>query len=64
MFEAVKDLLPALHHTILLPLGNRHPTNAVKGQKLGKEDAEERFEYIYVWHKRRQAKTRKQKRSN
>ncbi len=62
MFDAVKNLLPALHHTILLPLGNRHPTNAVKGQKLGKEDAEERFEYIYVWHKRRQAKTRKQKR--
>lgn len=58
MYEAVKDDLPPLHHTILLPLGNRHPTNAVKGQTLGKED-EERHEYIYVWYKRKRAVTRR-----
>lgn len=59
MYEAVKSQLPPLHHTILLPLHNRHPTNAKMGQKLGKEDIE-RFEYIYVWHKSSQkAKTRK-----
>lgn len=58
MFEAVKTLLPPLHHTLLLPLGNRHPTNAVKGQKLGQED-DQRYEYIYVWRKKGKAATRK-----
>ncbi len=63
MYEAVKSLLPPLHHTILLPLGNRHPTNAVKGQRLGKED-DQRYEYIYVWHKRGRVGTRRQSRAN
>lgn len=50
MYEAVKPLLPKVKHHLLLPLSNRHPTNAKKLQKLGKED-KERNEIIYVWHK-------------
>ena len=50
MYEAVKPLLPKVKHHLLLPLSNRHPTNAKKVQQLGKED-KERNEIIYVWHK-------------
>jgi 16S rRNA G966 N2-methylase RsmD len=50
MYEAVKPLLPKVKHHLLLPLSNRHPTNAKKVQTLGKED-KERNEIIYVWHK-------------
>lgn len=61
MYEAVKDLLPPLHHTILLPLHNRHPTNAVRGHGLGVED-KERSEFIYVWKKGATNKTQTQTR--
>ena len=50
MYDAVKELLPKVTHHLLLPLSNRHPTNAKKLQRLGKED-KERNEIIYVWHK-------------
>jgi hypothetical protein len=50
MYDAVAPLLPKVKHHLLLPLSNRHPTNAKKLQKLGKED-KERNEIIYVWHK-------------
>lgn len=50
MYDAVKPLLPKVTHHLLLPLSNRHPTNAKKLQTLGKED-KERNEIIYVWHK-------------
>ena len=50
MYEAVKPLLPKVKHHLLLPLSNRHPTNAKKVQQLGKED-KERNEIIYVWRK-------------
>jgi 16S rRNA G966 N2-methylase RsmD len=50
MYEAVKPLLPKVKHHLLLPLSNRHPTNAKKVQQLGKED-KERNEIIYIWHK-------------
>lgn len=50
MYDAVKPLLPKVKHHLLLPLSNRHPTNAKKLQTLGKED-KERNEIIYVWHK-------------
>jgi hypothetical protein len=50
MYEAVKPLLPKIKYHLLLPLSNRHPTNAKKLQMLGKED-KERNEIIYVWHK-------------
>jgi hypothetical protein len=50
MYEAVRGVLPPLSGTLSLPLPNRHPTNAKKGQALGAED-EERHELIYVWRK-------------
>lgn len=50
MYDAIKDLLPKIKRTFILPLSNRHPVNAVKIQELGKED-KERHELIYVWHK-------------
>jgi len=50
MYEAVKPLLPKVKHHLLLPLSNRHPTNAKKLQTLGKQD-KKRNEIIYVWHK-------------
>jgi hypothetical protein len=52
MYEVVAPLLPSLQHRLALPLSNRHPTNAKKGQALGTEDTS-RHEWIYVWHKRR-----------
>jgi hypothetical protein len=52
MYDAIKDLLPKIKRTFLLPLSNRHPVNSRKGQQLGKED-KERHELIYVWHKQR-----------
>jgi len=50
MFDAIKDHLPKTSERIKMPLSNRHPTNAVKRQTLGKKD-KERFEIIYVWSK-------------
>jgi 16S rRNA G966 N2-methylase RsmD len=52
MYEAIKDHLPKIKRTFILPLSNRHPVNTRKGQALGKEDRE-RHELIYVWHKQR-----------
>jgi tRNA1(Val) A37 N6-methylase TrmN6 len=52
MYDAIKDLLPKIKRTFILPLSNRHPVNAVKTQTLGKEDRE-RHELIYVWHKQK-----------
>ena len=52
MYNAIKDLLPKIKRTFILPLSNRHPVNAVKIQELGKED-KERHELIYVWHKQK-----------
>lgn len=50
MYDAIKDKLPKIKRTFILPLSNRHPVNTAKGHKLGKED-KERHELIYVWHK-------------
>jgi DNA modification methylase len=52
MLYAIQDKLPKIKRKLILPLSNRHPVNAVKGSKLGKED-KERHEFIYVWHKQR-----------
>jgi hypothetical protein len=52
MYEAIQPLLPKVKRFLLLPLSNRHPTNAVKTQKLGQNDLE-RHEIIYVWHKQK-----------
>lgn len=52
MYDSIKNLLPKIKRTFILPLSNRHPVNAVKVQKLGKENIE-RHELIYVWHKQK-----------
>jgi hypothetical protein len=62
MYMAVKDRLPKVSKRLTLPLHNRHPTNAAKGQALGIE--KERHELIYVWKKDRSSnKTRKIKKN-
>jgi len=50
MFEAIKDMLPKVKKTLVLPLSNRHPINAVKEAKIGTTN-KERHELVYVWHK-------------
>jgi hypothetical protein len=66
MYDAVKHLLPPLHRTLLLPLKNRHASDAVHGHKLGKTNKDEdQHEYIYVWRKpeiRKMAKAKLQTR--
>jgi hypothetical protein len=52
MYDAIKPYLPKIKKTFMLPLSNRHPNDAVVGNKLGKEN-KERHELIYVWHKQR-----------
>ena len=52
MYMAIKDLLPKIKRTFILPLSNRHPVNSSKTQTLGKEN-KERHELIYVWHKQK-----------
>jgi hypothetical protein len=63
MYEAVRDHLPPVQQVLVLPLHNRHPTNAVKQQSLGAVD-KERGEPIYVWHKgSSRGKTRRTRRT-
>ena len=52
MYDAIKDRLPKIKRTFILPLSNRHPVDTRKGHALGKEN-KERHELIYVWHKQR-----------
>ena len=52
MYDAIKGMLPKIKRSLILPLSNRHPSNAVKGAKLGTENTE-RHELVYVWHKQR-----------
>ena len=49
MYMAVRGLLPKIHSRIVLPVSNRHPTNAGAGRAIGVE--KERHEYTYVWKK-------------
>jgi hypothetical protein len=49
MYMAVRKVLPPVWKRIVLPVSNRHPTNAIRGRTLGVE--KERHEYTYVWKK-------------
>lgn len=49
MYMAGRHLLPPLHKRMILPLHNRHPTNAVTRRTIGTETG--RHELIYVWKK-------------
>jgi hypothetical protein len=63
MYMEVRGILPPIHSRILLPISNRHPTNARVGRQLGTE--KERHEYTYVWKKGAEArKTRKVAKKN
>lgn len=49
MYMAVRKALPPVWKRIVLPVSNRHPTNAAQGRQLGVE--KERHEFTYVWKK-------------
>jgi len=57
MYEAVRDLLPRLTRTIILPVHNRHPV----GAHVGVLNNAPRGEVVYVWRKMRR-QTRKGRR--
>jgi tRNA1(Val) A37 N6-methylase TrmN6 len=68
MYEDIRSILPPLEQTLVLPLHNRHPVNAVLKQSIGAEK-DAYGEYIYVWHKvrkqtRRKKSTKKHTRKN
>jgi tRNA1(Val) A37 N6-methylase TrmN6 len=57
MYDAVRDLLPRVTRTIVLPVHNRHPV----GARVGVLNNAPRGEVVYVWRKmRRQTRGRKQ----
>ena len=60
MYDSVKGMLPPLWKRLQLPVSNRHPRNAARGQEIGKVDKGGRTEGIYVW-KKGGTKTRKNK---
>jgi hypothetical protein len=49
MYMSVRRTLPPVWKRIVLPVSNRHPTNAAQGRQLGVE--KERHEFTYVWKK-------------
>ena len=55
MYMAVRKALPPVWKRIVLPVSNRHPTNAAQGRALGEE--KERHEFTYVWKKIGRAKS-------
>jgi hypothetical protein len=60
MYDSVKGFLPPLHKRMQLPVSNRHPRNAARGETIGKIDKGGRTEGIYIW-KKGGMKTRKVK---
>jgi hypothetical protein len=58
MYDAIKGDLPRVWKKMLLPIANRHPTNAITGKAIGETNSKERTEVIYVWKKLR-TQTRK-----
>lgn len=62
MYMAARDYLPPVTKRMILPLHNRHATNAAKGDAIGTQG--KRHELIYVWKKadRKTQMTRKLKR--
>jgi hypothetical protein len=60
MYDAIKGDLPRVWKKMLLPIANRHPTNAITGKAIGETNSKERTEVIYVWKKLR-TQTRKLK---
>jgi len=51
MYDSVKGVLPKMWKRMKLSIANRHPTNAVKGDTIGKTDSKARSEGIYIWKK-------------
>lgn len=59
MYMAARHLLPPLNRRMILPLHNRHPTNAVEQRTIGTE--KERHELIYVWKKEKSGRITQKK---
>lgn len=51
MYDTVKGDLPRVWKRMLLPISNRHPTDAITGKAIGETDAKGRSETIYIWKK-------------
>lgn len=60
MYDSVKGMLPPIWKRLQLPVSNRHPRDAARGQSIGKVDKGGRSEGIYIWKKGGE-KTRKVK---
>jgi len=60
MYMAAREHLPPVTKRMMLPLANRHPTNAGAKRAIGTE--KERHELIYIW-KKTGSQTRKKKRT-
>jgi 16S rRNA G966 N2-methylase RsmD len=50
MYDSIKKCLPRLEKKYKMPLMDRHPGEAVRGEDL-KKGKTQRHEFIYVWHK-------------
>jgi hypothetical protein len=61
MYMAARSYLPPVTKRMILPLHNRHPTDAGGKRAIGTET--ERHELIYVWKKGPSSQTRKKKRT-
>lgn len=60
MYEYVRGCLPRLSTKLTLPVSQRYAkAGNAKGKAILLNDAEDRFEYIYIWKKTAQRKTRK-----
>ena len=51
MYDTVKGDLPPVWKKMLLPISNRHPTDAVMGKAIGELNSKVRSETIYIWKK-------------
>ena len=60
MYEYVRGCLPRLSTKLTLPVSQRYAkAGNAKGKAILLNDAEDRFEYIYIWKKTAARKTRK-----
>jgi hypothetical protein len=54
MYKPIKNCLPPLYKTFKMPLMDRHPGEAARGNTL-KKGKTQRHELIYVWHKEKKS---------
>jgi len=51
MYDSVKGILPKIWKRMKLSIANRHPTDAARGESIGKTNSKARSEGIYIWKK-------------